>query len=371
MKRSKIILAVLILSTIALIFSSCGGGGTTPPINHSPTITSTPITTATVDVLYTYDVDATDPDGDTLTYSLTTPTGMTINSTTGVINWTPTSAQIGDNAVTVEVSDGKLSDTQSFTVIVSESNHAPVITSAPVTSATKDEAYSYDVNATDSDGDTLVYSLTTKPSGMSINSSTGLITWTPTTSGNYNVTVKASDGELFDTQSFTVIVEETGTYSLRDIGPAGGWIFYDKGSFSDGWRYLEALPFDNPTHPPPVWSSRGTLIGGTKWGIGTGQSNTTKIVTWLNSHSETNRAAQWCDALVYGGYDDWFLPSLGELFWMYKNLWRYGVGNFTCCKYWSSTEWSADYAWYQEFLFGYQKPSYKTSEMFIRAARAF
>ena len=166
-------------------------------------------------------------------------------------------------------------------------------------------------------------------------------------------------------------IDIVSTYNIRDIGPAGGWIFYDKGDFSDGWRYLEALPFDNPTHPPPVWSSRGTLIGGTKWGIGTGQSNTTKIVTWLNSHSETNRAAQWCDALVYGGYDDWFLPSLGELFWMYTNLWRYGVANFTCCKYWSSTEWSADYAWYQEFVFGHQSPGYKTSEMFIRAARAF
>jgi len=90
-------------------------------------------------------------------------------------------------------------------------NHAPVITSTAVTSATKDEPYSYDVNATDSDGDTLTYSLTTKPSGMGINSSTGLITWTPTTSGDNNVTVKVSDGELSDTQSFTIAVEENGT----------------------------------------------------------------------------------------------------------------------------------------------------------------
>ncbi len=90
-------------------------------------------------------------------------------------------------------------------------NHAPVITSTAVTSATKGQPYSYDVNATDSDGNTLVYSLTSKPSGMTINSSTGLITWTPTATGSFGVTVKASDGELFDTQSFTVTVEETGT----------------------------------------------------------------------------------------------------------------------------------------------------------------
>ena len=37
-------------------------------------------------------------------------------------------------------------------------------------------------------------------------------------------------------------LEENGTYALRDIGPAGGYISYDKGSYSDGWRYLEAAP---------------------------------------------------------------------------------------------------------------------------------
>ena len=91
---------------------------TPTPVNHAPSITSEPVTTVTVDELYTYDVNATDPDGDTLTYSLTTsPTGMTIDSATGVISWTPTSE--GDYAVVVMVSDGALNDTQNFTITVS------------------------------------------------------------------------------------------------------------------------------------------------------------------------------------------------------------------------------------------------------------
>jgi uncharacterized protein YjdB len=74
---------------------------------------------------YTYNVNGTDPDGDTLIYSLTTnPADLTINSTTGVISWTPASTQIGDHNVTVKVSDGALSDTQGFVITVGK---APII----------------------------------------------------------------------------------------------------------------------------------------------------------------------------------------------------------------------------------------------------
>jgi len=92
------------------------------PINQPPVITSTPVETATVGVAYTYDVDATDPNpGDVLTYSLVSvePPGMEINSGSGKITWAPTIDDVGDVDVTVEVSDGKLSDTQDFTITVS------------------------------------------------------------------------------------------------------------------------------------------------------------------------------------------------------------------------------------------------------------
>ena len=106
---------LLTLSTFLIVFLFTGCF----LFNSAPVIESDPITTAKEGVAYTYDVNATDPNGDTLTYSLTTsPTGMTINSATGVISWTPTESQIGDNEVVVEVSDGSKSDTQSFTITV-------------------------------------------------------------------------------------------------------------------------------------------------------------------------------------------------------------------------------------------------------------
>ena len=101
---------------------------TVKAVNDAPRFTSTPLTEATVDALYTYDVNAADPDaGDTLTYSLTIKSaGMTIDAATGLIQWTPASTQVGANDVAVKVADSNSTpalDTQSFTITV---NPAPI-----------------------------------------------------------------------------------------------------------------------------------------------------------------------------------------------------------------------------------------------------
>lgn len=162
------------------------------------------------------------------------------------------------------------------------------------------------------------------------------------------------------------------TYTIGDTGPAGGLIFYDKGSYTDGWQYLEAAPASTEWKKP--WGSfETTFIGETETGIGTGQNNTTKIVTWFNSHSETGKAAQLCDALVYGGYSDWFLPSKDELNLMYVNLKVYGVGGFAADYYWSSSE-AGIYtnAWAQHFGNGSQGYYGEGgNNLWVRAVRAF
>jgi hypothetical protein len=114
---------------------SDGNGGTASasvtvtvtPVNDAPSITTQPVTGATVGLPYSYDVNAIDPENNTLTYSLTQfPTGMTINPTTGLISWAPAAAQAGANPVTVLVADNGTTNgapdpksaTQSFTITV-------------------------------------------------------------------------------------------------------------------------------------------------------------------------------------------------------------------------------------------------------------
>ena len=111
-KNKKLLLSLSVFF-IAFLFTGCF------LFNIPPVIESDPVTTAKEGAVYAYDVEATDPNEDILTYSLTvSPTGMTINSITGAITWTPTESQIGENEVVVEVSDGSKSTTQSFTITV-------------------------------------------------------------------------------------------------------------------------------------------------------------------------------------------------------------------------------------------------------------
>lgn len=90
------------------------------PFNNPPIIYSLPVVDAQVGTEYQYDVQGHDPDSDILQYSLVNPpTGMTIDSGTGLILWTPVPDQVGTQAVTTTVVDPDgLSATQTYEITV-------------------------------------------------------------------------------------------------------------------------------------------------------------------------------------------------------------------------------------------------------------
>ena len=151
------------------------------PVNDAPVITSTADTVATEGAAYAYQATASDPDaGDTLSFSLATaPAAMTVDPVTGLIAWTPTTAQSGDHPVTLVVTDAAgASAQQSFTITVAASNRAPRIVSIPVLDFIEGMGYSHQVVAEDPDAsDVVQFSLLRHPPGMSIAADTGLIAW--------------------------------------------------------------------------------------------------------------------------------------------------------------------------------------------------
>ncbi len=158
-----------------------------PATNLPPTITSAPVLTARATFPYTYQVVATD-DAPGLIYTLggSPPAGMAI-SATGLITWTPSQAQAPAQGVTVTVTDaGGLYDKQAFVISV---NGAPSFVNVPASATARvGVLYAYQPFATDPNlpNDTLTFSLVAGPTGsippagvMSINTTTGRVTWTP------------------------------------------------------------------------------------------------------------------------------------------------------------------------------------------------
>ena len=166
----------------------------------------------------------------------------------------------------------------------------------------------------------------------------------------------------------------SGGYDIGDTGPAGGIVFYDKGSYSDGWRYLEAAPASTEWDGKP-WGGYGTEVGTGAQGtaIGTGAANTQAIVAEYGANEpDDNRsdyAAKLCADLEYGGYSDWFLPSKAELNEMHAQ--KGAISGFESADYWSSSENDLYRAWGQYFGHGRQNTHGKGSRDRVRAARAF
>ncbi len=159
------------------------------------------------------DADATDPDGDLLTYSATgLPAGLAIDANTGVISGTLAYDSAGIYAISVSVTDGTLSDDDSFTLTVNNTNRAPAFTTDITDqNAAEGDAVSLDADATDADADTLIYSATGLPAGLSIDPFSGIISGTLDfgSAGIHNVTVSVTDGTLSDDDSFTLTVSAT------------------------------------------------------------------------------------------------------------------------------------------------------------------
>ncbi|WP_169748995.1 putative Ig domain-containing protein [Gynuella sunshinyii] len=179
--------------------------------NQPPVITSVPSGVVYAGQNFEYQVQANDPDGDALTYTLgSSSTGMAISST-GLFSWLPSSELVGQSVVVeIQVDDGKGGmATQKLTLPVNESaNHAPVISSLPELTAYADASYLYTVEANDQDGDAIHFQLLEAPNGMMLNGN--VVNWTPSSkqAGSvYEVAIKATDARgAASTQTFAIAV---------------------------------------------------------------------------------------------------------------------------------------------------------------------
>ena len=147
------------------------------------------------------------------------PAGLSIGSTTGTISGTPTAA--GTSTISVTVTD-TASPVQTATATYTLTVSAPPLTLAGGTLAggTVKVGYSATVTATGGTG-TKTYTASGLPPGLTIGSTTGTISGTPTTAGSYNATVTVTDtGSPVQTATATVTITITAATSSPSPSPS-------------------------------------------------------------------------------------------------------------------------------------------------------
>jgi large repetitive protein len=184
------------------------------PADHAPVIGGTPPASVVAGTAYLFKPTASDPDGNTLTFSITNqPSWASFNATTGQLSGTPTSAQIGSFAnIVIKVSDGTASTAlAAFSIEVdAPADRAPVISGTPPTGIVAGSAYSFRPTASDPDGNTLSFSVSNLPSWATFSATSGQISGTPVTAnvGSFaNIVITVSDGTLTSAlPAFTITV---------------------------------------------------------------------------------------------------------------------------------------------------------------------
>lgn len=152
------------------------------------------------------------------------------------------------------------------------------------------------------------------------------------------------------------VCQGTSNYMVGALGQAGGYVFYDKGSYSNGWRYLEVYP----TSFSGIWGCQGTSVSGLSSAVGSGDVNTAAIVA---ACSAANAVARLADNYTVNGYSDWYLPNAAEMNLIHDNLVVLGIGNIPGPFHWTSSQNSAIYGVLYDFDFDFSDIQSKSTNI--------
>ncbi|MBU1613671.1 tandem-95 repeat protein, partial [Patescibacteria group bacterium] len=157
---------------------------------------------------------ASDPDGDSLTFSY--------SDWMSADTYTTTYDDAGTYTVIVTVSDGELSDSQAVTITVNNVNRCPILAEIGNRSVNEGSLLTIDLTCSDSDNDPLVFSIEGLPAGATFidnGDTTATFSWTPGygNSANYEVSFAVSDGACTDQEDIIISVGDVNRPPVLDL----------------------------------------------------------------------------------------------------------------------------------------------------------
>ena len=251
--------------------------------NSPPIIQGAPPRTVTAGTPYSYAPIISDPDGDPLSYSVTSrPAWAEFDAETGRLAGSPQESDVGQyTGIAISASDGQTeSMVGPFTVVVASAtappppsaNSAPVISGTPAPSVTAGSAYGFTPTASDAEGDQLIFAIQNKPLWSSFDTASGRLSGTPdgAAAGFYSgIVISVSDGAAEAAlEPFSIRVESQSGMPPESNSPptisgspatavtvGQGYWFVPGATDPDG----DALTFS--IRNPPAWASFSTSTG--------------------------------------------------------------------------------------------------------------
>lgn len=245
-----------------------------PPVsagNNPPVLASIGNKTILEGATLSFDVTASDGDGDPLTYTVNNlPSGAGFNTITGAFSWTPALNQSGSYSVTFTVTDGSDTDTETINITVTDVavNQAPILTSIGNKGVDEGDTQYIPINATDPNGDSLVYSASNLPSGAIFDDASRMFTWSPSfdQAGVYNVTFSVSDGNDNDSETILITVTDVNRPPiLSSIGTQ---------TIGEGSQLTFTITGSDPDDDALNYSAEGLPDGATF-------NSTTRFFSWI------------------------------------------------------------------------------------------
>jgi hypothetical protein len=255
--------------------------GTNTPVaatveNRSSALSGVPATTVAAGEAYRFVPQASDPDGDVLTFSIqNAPSWGTFDTATGVLAGAPAAVNVGtSSSILISVSDGVLvTSLPAFSIQVTSAttpaptptgNTPPTVSGVPSTAATVGAAYVFQPSASDSDGNTLTFSIVGKPAWGLFSTSTGRLSGAPTATGTFpGISISVSDGTTsVSLPTYSIVVkavanrapEISGTPATSVVAGAA-YSFQPTASDADG----NTIGFSIANKPS--WASFSTTTG--------------------------------------------------------------------------------------------------------------
>ena len=191
-------------------------------VQDPPEIEPIPNQQAYAYAIFNYQVIASDPDNDTLTYYDNTIL-FSINSTTGLISFTPTSNDLGNYIISIIVGDG-IDNSSAIMNLTVLNNTAPVIDPIDNQSVEENTLFEITVTGSDADGDILTFSsnYSNMLTSVSINETAARFSFTPVDAdnGNHTILVTVSDTKAA-TNSTTFVLEVLDVNNPPILSPIG------------------------------------------------------------------------------------------------------------------------------------------------------